>query len=66
MNTYVTDGQRPQTADVFSMKREAEKKVAKEEAGDAMLKPDAGRRAGELCLTGFILVQLTCAVQSLQ
>lgn len=53
------DGQRPQTADVFSLKREAEKKGVKEEAGDAMVKPDAGRRAGELCLSYLDLFQYT-------
>ena len=36
---------------MFSLKREADKKGVKEDAGDATVKPDAGRRAGELCLS---------------
>ena len=50
MRMAVADGQRPQTADMFSLKRDADKKGVKEEAGDAAPKPDMGRRAGELGL----------------
>ncbi|KAK7099028.1 serine/threonine-protein kinase PLK1-like [Littorina saxatilis] len=40
------DGHRPQTADMFGLKRDTEKK-GKEEAGDASSKPENGRRAGD-------------------